>query len=256
MKFCVVASGSKGNMTYIETNSKKILIDTGVSLTNASKRCPDIDFNNITDIFITHEHIDHIHFLPNILKKTNANLYISKKSFMNLKPDIFNSIKTYNIRFIEGESRYVFDDFEVLTLILSHDTKETFGYIFISEGKSVGYITDTGIFPNRYKSVIMDLDALIIEANHNVEMLVNSDRDLFLINRILSTKGHLSNQACFDLLNESISDKIKHIILAHISEDCNTDECLYNEIINKLIVKYKGEIFIARQHEAMKIIEL
>lgn len=256
MKFCVVASGSKGNMTYIETNSKRILVDTGISLLNASKRCSSIDFNNITDIFITHEHIDHIHFLPSILKKTNANLYISKKSFMSLKPDVFNSIKMYNIRFIEGESRYILDDLEVLTLSLSHDTKETFGYIFISDGKSIGYITDTGIFPIRYKSLIGDLDALIIEANHNVEMLVNSDRDLYLINRILSTKGHLSNQACFDLLNECLSNRVKYVILAHVSEDCNCDECLYNEIINKIINKYKGEISIARQYEAMKVIEL
>ena len=87
-------------------------------------------------------------------------------------------------------------------------------------------------------------------------MLVNSDRDLYLINRILSSRGHLSNQTCYELLNECISDKNRYIVLSHISEDCNCDECLYEEIIDKLKYKIKGEILMARQHEAIRLIEI
>lgn len=256
MKVCVLASGSKGNMTYIEAGSTKVLIDAGISLVNAVKRTSEIDLCNITDILITHDHIDHIGFLATILKKTNANLYISKKCFMNLKKDVIDKIKYFKIRFIEGEARYIIGDVEVLTLKLSHDAADAFGYILSYNNKSVGYITDTGIFPTRYKELLSSLDCLIIEANHNVEMLVNSDRDIYLINRILSATGHLSNQACYELLNEVISSNNKYIVLAHISEDCNSDECLYSEIINKLNNRFKGEILIARQHEAIKVIEL
>ena len=85
MKVCVIASGSKGNMTYVESGNTKILIDAGISLINASKRVNSINFNEITDVLITHEHIDHIGFLASVLKKTNANLYISKKCFMSLR---------------------------------------------------------------------------------------------------------------------------------------------------------------------------
>lgn len=256
MKVCVLGSGSKGNMTYIEAGNTKILIDAGISLPNACKRCSNVNLLEVTDILITHEHIDHIGFLSTVLKRTNANMYISKKCFMNLKKDVIDKIKYFKIRFIEEESKYIIGDFAVLTLKLSHDTADIFGYILSYDNQNIGYITDTGIFPTRYKSLIKDLDCLIIEANHNVEMLVNSDRDIHLINRILSAKGHLSNQACFELLNEVLTDRCKYLILAHVSEDCNCDECLYDEIINKLANKYKGEILIARQHEALKVIDL
>ena len=256
MKVCVIASGSKGNMTYVESGNTKILIDAGISLINASKRVNSINFNEITDVLIIHEHIDHIGFLASVLKKTNANLYISKKCFMSLRKDLVDKIKYFPIRFIEGMSRYIIGDFEVLTLPLSHDAKEVFGYILKSNEKSVGYITDTGIFPVKFKELLGELDCLIIEANHNVEMLVNSNREVYLINRILSANGHLSNQACYELLNEVLTDKNKYVVLSHVSEDCNCDECLYDEIINKLYIKYKGEILIARQHEAIKIIDL
>jgi len=255
MKFCVLASGSKGNMTYIEAGNTRLLIDCGISIRNAIKKT-DIDFSLVTDILITHEHGDHIKFLDTVLKFTNANLYISKKSFNNLKEDLVKKISQYKVRFIEAESKYKIGDFEVLTLALSHDASNIFGFVLIHDNKKIGYMTDTGIFPVRYKSLISELDALIIEANHNVEMLVNSDRDMFLINRILSIKGHLSNKACYDLLKETICDYNKYVILAHVSEDCNCDDCLYEEIINKIKSKFKGEILIARQNEALKLIEL
>lgn len=256
MRFCVIASGSKGNMTYVEAKDTRLLIDAGITLAAANKRCSDIDLSNITDILITHEHSDHIHYIDTVLKKTNANLYISKKSFMNLRKDLINRLKGYNIKFIEEESRYFIGDFEVLTLALSHDSADVFGYIINHQGKSLAYITDTGVFPNRYKDLLKTVDGLIIEANHNVEMLINSDRDIYLINRILSAKGHLSNQVCFEILNEYLTSKTKYVILAHISEDCNNDECLDVEIISKLKDKYEGEILIARQREAIKVIEL
>ena len=104
----------------------------------------------------------------------------------------------FKVRFIEAEGRYKIGDVDVLTLELSHDTPVTFGFIIIYNDKQLGYITDTGIFPSKYKSLISNMDAIIIESNHNVEMLINSKREQFLIKRILSPKGHLSNQTCFN----------------------------------------------------------
>ena len=255
MKFCVLASGSKGNMTYIEAGSSKILIDAGITLKGASSRCLDIDFSSITDILITHDHIDHTRNIETILRKTNANLYLARETFDELKKKGFQ-FTGFKVMFIEGEGKYKIGDVEVLTLELSHDAKAIFGFIIIHDGKQLGYITDTGIFPNKYKSLISEMDAIIIESNHNVEMLINSKREQFLIKRILSPKGHLSNQACFEVLYKTLTVKQKYVILAHVSEDCNCDECLYEEVINKLENTYKGEILIARQNEALKMIEL
>lgn len=254
MKVCVIASGSKGNMTYVSCGNNNILIDAGISLLNASKRALDIDFSKITDVLVTHEHGDHIAFLDTVLKKTNANLYISKKSFKALKPEMRDRLIGRRIAFIEGDSCYRIGDVEVCTLTLLHDTVNNFGFIIMHQGKKFGYFTDTGIFPSRYKHLLTDLDCYVLEANHNVEMLINSDRDPRLINRILSTSGHLSNQVCFDILNETLTDRVKYIILGHISEDCNSLHCLNEDIINKLY-NYKGEIIVASQNEATKIIE-
>ena len=88
MKFTVLASGSKGNMTYIEAGNHKILIDAGISLVNAKKRRDDIDFSKIDKVFITHEHSDHIKFIDTVLKKTNADLYIHKKTFYKIEYSI------------------------------------------------------------------------------------------------------------------------------------------------------------------------
>ncbi|MBP6904132.1 MAG: MBL fold metallo-hydrolase [Bacilli bacterium] len=256
MKFCVVASGSKGNMTYIETKEARILIDAGIALSDAQKRLPEINFSSITDIFITHEHNDHVRYLETIARKTRANIYMHKKAFENLPPKMKAELKKHKISFIEENGQYQLKDFNLLTLGLSHDTASNLGYVFSSEGTSLAYVTDTGFFPHQYIEAISNIDAIIIEANHSVEDLLNSNRHWTLKQRILSERGHLSNQDCFELL-EVIGPSIhKYIILAHVSEDCNSDEAIQAEVISKLAINFKGEILIARQREAIKIIEI
>ncbi len=255
MKFCVLASGSKGNMTYVETGNTRLLIDVGITFTNAQLRIPDVDLKNVTDILITHDHIDHCKNLVTILKRTNATLYLAKETYQALINKKYQ-INGFKVKFIQSDGRYKIGDLDVLTLELSHDCDMTFGFVFIDGDKQLGYVADTGFFPKRYKSLIGKLDALVIESNHNIEMLINSNRDQRLIKRILSVKGHLSNQSCYELLKDEVNEHNKYIVLAHVSEDCNCDECLYEEVINKLKLIYQGEILIARQHEALKMIEL
>lgn len=256
MKFCVVASGSKGNMTYIETKEAKILIDAGITLSEAKLRLPEIDFSQITDIFITHEHHDHTRYLRTAAKKTRANIYLHKKAFIRLPLEVRAELKNYNTFFIEENGHYQFKDFEVLTLGLSHDAASNLGYIFTSNDSSLAYVTDTGFFPQQYIETISNIDALIIEANHSVETLIGSNRHWVLKQRILSERGHLSNQDCYELLDVVSPSIHKCIILAHVSEDCNSDEAIYMEVISKLTPNFKGEILIARQKEAIKIFEI
>lgn len=255
MKVCVLASGSKGNMTYIEAGNTKLLIDTGITLTNAKKRCSALDFSNITDIIITHEHGDHVGYLDTVYKKTKANIFMSKKSFNGMKPNFRDKFVGVKIGFLDPESRYKIGDTMITTFKLSHDCSEVLGYIVSYQDKKVGYFTDTGIFPDRYLRYLSDLDVLIFEANHNVEKLINSDREFHLIQRILGVEGHLSNNKCHEILSKVLTEKNKYVILAHVSEDCNSEQCLYEDIINKLY-NYKGKILIASQHEALEVLEL
>lgn len=256
MRFTVLASGSKGNMTYIEFENRAVLIDAGISLLNAKKRS-NVDFSKVSDIFVTHEHGDHIKFLETVAGKTNATIYIQKESFYRLNKESIEKLSKNKIMFIESDSHYrLSEDIDVYTLKLSHDSASCLGYIFKQNNKSIGYITDTGYFPVKYIRVVSLLDSLIIEANHNIEMLMNSPRDIRLKERILSSSGHMSNKTCFEVLKELIKGNLKTVILAHISEECNSNECIYNEILKPLNEIYKGEVLIASQTEATKLIEI
>lgn len=258
MKFCVIASGSSGNITYVEGKSTKLLIDAGISLPNAQKRIEahQVDLKEVDYILITHEHGDHISFLATLAKKIQATIFISRKSFMAISKDTRDKMIGLKVCFIEGESKYKIGDFEVLTLSLSHDTKEIFGFILIENGKKLAYLTDTGIFPVRYYGVLKDIDAIIIEANHDVQMLQESDRDITLKRRILSSTGHLSNKTCYEILEKLLTDKYKYVILAHISRECNSVECIKRDIINKVNVIWNGKIVIASQDECTELMEI
>ncbi len=256
MKFTVLASGSKGNMTYIEFDDRAVLIDAGISLPNAQKRT-EVDLTKVTDIFVTHEHGDHVKFLETVASKTKATIYINKKSFYAFDARTIERLSRNKIMFIEADSHYKLStDIDFYTLKLSHDSASIIGYIFKSKDKSLGYITDTGYFPVKYLKVVSLLDAVIIEANHNIEMLMNSPRDMRLKERILSSSGHMSNYICFEVLKELIKGNVHIVVLAHISEECNSFECINEEILLPLKEIYQGEVLIASQNEATRLIEI
>lgn len=254
MKICNLASGSKGNMTYLETKEGKFLIDAGISIKCAKERKPEIDFSSIDGLFITHEHSDHIGYLDTVAKKTKAVIYISRLSYNALKKEQREKLAGLKLAFIEGESLYEIKDLKVYTFNMSHDAASTFGFIFEDATCKFGYFTDTGFFPIRYKSYLKDLDIFMIEANHNIEMLQNSDRTYYVINRILSSTGHMSNQACYELLSDVMNEKNRYVLLSHISQDCNSIDMLREEIINKL--EGKNRIALTNQFDATPIYEI
>lgn len=256
MEFTVLASGSKGNMTYIEFDREAVLIDAGISLLNAKKRS-SVDFSKVKNIFITHEHGDHTKFLATVANKLGATIYINKDSFNKFSKEVKESLSKNKIMFIEADAHYKLnEDIDFYTLHLSHDAASCLGYIFKEKNKSIGYITDTGYFPLQYLKVVSLLDALIIESNHNIEMLMNSPRDIRLKERILSSSGHMSNKICFEVLKELIKGNLKTIVLAHISEECNSYECINDEVLIPLNKIYQGEVLIASQNEATRLIEI
>lgn len=255
MKFCVLGSGSSGNMTYVEAGNTKLLIDCGISLSDAIKRAPHLDIKNITAIFVTHEHSDHVKFLATAAKKTKATIYIHKKSFEAIKPEIRDALVGTKIAFIEGDSCYKIGGVDICTCTLLHDSANNFGYIIRYQNKQIGIFTDTGIFPARYKHLLSELDAFVIEANHDIELLQNSTRPYYVINRTLSSTGHISNKACFDLLKEVLTDRVKYVILGHISKDCNDISCIKEDIINKF-KDVNTKFIIASRDEATEEVVL
>ena len=228
MKFSVLSSGSKGNTTYIETKETRILIDAG----NCCKYILDtleklqIDPHTIDAILITHTHSDHIKGLPVLLKKINPCVYISKKMYEHME-----YLENYKII---NSNKIKIKDIDIDVIKTSHDTEESFGFILNNNEKSIVYITDTGYINQRYFNNLKNRNVYIMESNHDIEMLNNSSYPFELRQRILSDKGHLSNYDSAKYLSKFIGTNTKYILLAHLSEENNTKELAYNELIKRL----------------------
>lgn len=256
MKIIVLASGSKGNATYIETSKSKILIDAGISYKQVKERLilQGIELTNLDAILVTHEHSDHVSHLATIAKKTNAKIFIAKESLENLSLNILNELSLNKTFFINPEKRYTLDDITFVPIQLFHDTKNTYGYLFKIDNINIAYITDTGHILPKYYALLKQMNVLIIESNHDVEMLLNSNRDYRLKQRILSNKGHLSNDECANIIKEIINNNTKCIVLAHLSEECNTQEIalttLYKVIKDTI---HQPIIYVAEQNSSLEV---
>ena len=261
MKIVVLASGSKGNCTYIETRETKIILDAGISLKQIRTRLENqgIKLDTLDAVFVTHEHIDHIRCLNKLLAYTNATLYINQTTYENANERLYGELDYYTKAFIKPDVLYKIKDLGIVPLNLSHDTDSCYGYLFrqLNTKKNVtyGHITDTGIIPEKYFPILSSIDTLTIESNHDVDLLKSSSRPWPLIKRILSDHGHLSNEQCTSAIKSFISNKNKRFILAHVSEECNT----YELPKDTLLSAFKTPTFdvqVALQNEELPLINI
>ena len=202
MEFHILASGSKGNATFIYDQQCGILIDCGITRKQLLFKLNQLGFqeNDITYVFLTHDHYDHN---KNIHIFDAGKIYSAKKNIKDL--DEYHTLVPYTHR--------QFGVFDVFTLRTSHDGQE-----------QLLYMTDTGYVSQKNRQFMKNLDYYIIESNHDIEMLMATKRPMFLKNRILNDMGHLNNEYSAHLMCEVIGEKTKEIVLAHLSQEANTEE--------------------------------
>lgn len=258
MKIVVLGSGSKGNATYIETPSAKILIDAGLSYLEIKKRLASkgIILEKLDAIFITHEHIDHIGGLARTMKMTGSELFINEESYYNMRYDVISKIDHQKVYFIDNHKKYYVKGLAVIPIAMSHDAANCFGFLLNDGINTYAHMTDTGIIKKEYFKILQNIDTILIESNHDLTLLENSNRPYYLIKRIASNKGHLSNVKCVNYLKEIVSENTKRIILAHLSEECNEPEIAVKEIINNFGEKLPFELLIANQYVPLDPIEI
>ena len=250
MKVCVLASGSKGNSTYIEANNHKILIDVGITCKDLESRLNEIgvNINDIDTLLITHSHSDHVKGLPVFYKKVRPTVYMSDKTYEDIN---------MAIDYISIKDEFMIDDIDVMTVTMSHDV-DCHGYIIEYDGKSIVYITDTGYVNEKYYEILKDRTIYIFESNHDIDMNMHSKKPKIYRERVVGDYGHLSNNQASYYLSKLVGNNTKYIILAHLSEDDNKEELALSMLDEKLsktekIVEHKG---VAYQHKRIDMIEV
>ena len=250
MLVSVLASGSKGNSTLIKTDKLNILIDAGMNYKYIKDNLNDFDIStkDINYIFLTHTHKDHTGALETFLKNNNPIVCIGSKMLNDL-----DFLKDYN-NILIIDNIMELEDVLVESIKTSHDTSESFGYIFTNNNSSLVYITDTGYINNKYFNKLTNKNMYILESNHDVEMLMHGRYPAWLKSRVLSDKGHLSNKSSAFYLSKFIGNNTNYVVLAHLSEENNTESIALNtlnETLNEYDVKF-DKIFIAKQNEKTK----
>lgn len=255
MKVSVLSSGSRGNSVLIKTDSTKVLIDLGVTKSYIEEKLNELEVEpkEIQAILITHTHVDHIQGLKVFLKKYHPKLYVNKIILSLLKEyiDDFDYV-------LYEDSSFKIGDIDVNVIKTSHDVKGSVGFIIKNKNKSFVYITDTGYINNRYFKALTNHNLYIMESNHDISLLMNGKYPFHLKQRILSDKGHLSNNDASYYLSEFIGDNTNTIILAHLSDDNNTYDLAFNtlnETLNKSNKKVNN-ILIAKQKQRTDWIEV
>ena len=253
MKFKVLASGSKGNCTYVESNSKRILIDIGTTSLNIEKklRANNIEPETIDAIVITHTHVDHISGLKVFSKKYSPKVYMTEK----MKKEL--SFTPNNVIEIAGEIEL--DDLRIIPIKISHDVDDANGYIIEDNNSSLVYITDTGYVNEKYHELLKNKNAYIFESNHDVEKLMNNPKYPHQTKiRILSDRGHLSNKDSAYYLSKFIGNNTKYVVLAHLSEENNCPELATStlvETLNNYEISFNN-ILVAQQSGIDEVFEV
>ena len=254
LNVCVLASGSKGNSSYIASNNTKILIDVGMTCSYIVNKLKSINVmpEEIDAILITHTHSDHIAGLKVFLKKYKTTVFLTKKMYEDIKDKI--NISSFVI---------IEDDFEVndlhITLIkTSHDANDSLGYVVENNGKTAVYLTDTGYINQKNYNKLKNKNVYIMESNHDVEMLMSGSYPYHLKQRILGDYGHLSNHDSAIYLTKFIGNDTRHIFLAHLSEENNTPTLALStlkEMLEEKNIDFTS-ISIAGQKERTEVIEI
>ncbi|MCL2873565.1 MAG: MBL fold metallo-hydrolase [Defluviitaleaceae bacterium] len=224
IKFCPIASSSSGNCIYIGTSNTHILIDAGLSGVNIQKGLVDIDIDaSILDaIFITHEHSDHVKGAGVLSRRFNIPIFATQKTWEHIeRSNSLGKIADNNRCFVYVGENCIINDMSVNAFNIPHAAADPVGYTISAFGHKVAVATDIGFITDTIKENIENCSAILIESNHDIEMLENGKYPRDLKNRIRSNKGHLSNCSTGQFLAEIMNERLKHIYLGHLSEENN-----------------------------------
>lgn len=221
-KFCVLSSGSSGNASVIVTPKARFLIDAGFCGRQLESLLYERDIlpESLDGILITHEHTDHIKGCGVLARKYHIPVLANRPTWQAMLPKVGRLDDEQTLIFRNDQS-FQFRDLTVRPFSTHHDAACPCGFVFSYKDKKISVMTDTGLCDARMVREIAGSDIYLIEANHDVDMLLTGPYPYRLKNRILSAKGHLSNDHCLKILEECLVGKSEQVFLGHLSQDNN-----------------------------------
>ena len=250
-------SGSGGNSTFVRVGAHAILIDAGKSARALCKALADIgeSFDNINAIFITHEHTDHVSALEVLSKKPAIPIHITEVSAQRFDsqstPYSFSRLFTHTVEFCEHVGPMTVRSFRT-----PHDSRMSVGYrIEFCDGDrqcAIGYATDIGYVSEDIRKNLLGCDAVVLESNHDVDMLMRGPYPRELKMRVASKRGHLSNCECAELAIDLVQNGTRAFLLAHLSKE-NNEPCLALEEIQSAISGFDVTVTVAHPDEPREL---
>ena len=265
LELCSIASGSSGNCICVGSDSTHILVDAGISGKRIENGLNEIELktSEMQGILVTHEHIDHIAGLGVLARRYGIPIYATQgtieavlcsKSVGKIEESLFQAIRP-------GEDFHI-GDLHIHPIAISHDAADPVAYKVNHADKSVAVVTDLGTYTQKIVDELQGLDALLLEANHDIKMLQMGGYPYPLKQRILGDRGHLSNERSGQLLCELLHDHFGTVVLGHLSKENNYEKLAYEAVRLEVTMgdnPYKAEdfpMFVAKRDTVSDIIRV
>ena len=231
MIFCSLYSGSSGNSIFVASDRTKILVDAGLTGKSIISALENIGENpqELNGILITHEHSDHIKGAGILSRKYDIPIFANEKTWAAMERCL-GSVKPHNIMVVDD--RFTVRDMEITSFRVPHDAVACRGYTIAHGGKKISIATDIGVFTEEIRRSILDSDLVLLESNHDVEMLKFGPYPYDLKRRVLSEVGHLSNVDAGKAALEILRHGRKKIVLGHLSGTNNIPELAFKTVEN------------------------
>lgn len=265
MRMCSIASGSSGNCIYVGSDTTHLLVDVGISGKRIESGLNRLELSgrDVDGIMITHEHSDHIQGLGIMARRYHIPIYATEGTIAALKRmSSIGNIPEELFHPVSADQRYTIKDLVVHPMAISHDAADPVAYRIYYGREKISICTDIGFYNDYTVECLKDSDAILIEANHDVNMLQVGPYPYPLKQRILGNRGHLSNENCGKLLSGVLHDRLQHIFLGHLSKENNLPDLAYETVRLELTMgdnPYKAEDFdlqVASREEMSRVVTL
>jgi phosphoribosyl 1,2-cyclic phosphodiesterase len=267
LRVSILASGSSGNITLLETERTRLLVDAGLGKRETLARLAAVEktVEHLDGILVTHEHADHCNGLPQMLRLWKAPLYVTEPTMdamQRILPQTFGK-RLNGVETIHAGQHFTIGDIDVHALAIPHDAVDPVGFTFRTNGTKLAIVTDLGYIPNHVKVHLRESDCVVLESNHDLDMLKVGPYPWVVKQRVLSRTGHLSNHAVSEFLADAdgFDARARFLVLAHLSLENNnpyTAEISAREALNRRPAEsiFAGELLIASQDKPLKPLEL